>query len=286
VARPADAVPLSLADGFPIRRLLVGRGCKRTDQEAEGQADIHKGANELRSARTPHEMRSGRGMSVTASTRRRSVPAVFVVPSPSDVSDHAWAILAPVLPPAKPGGRPRRVDRRMIHYGIFPVRRSGSQGRLLSRDDGPWSTVSAACRRWRLAGVWERIHHPLRAGAAGGGASAHPQRCQPRSARTRHQLVDTLGVGHGVRVPPADVQERAGACQLLPALWPALPRRELIRAESAEGGRYRPGSGRPWAGACRSPGRPADGGRGGGRTRSHPPATRLPTCSPNQDAGE
>ncbi len=29
------------------------------------------------------------------------------VPYPSDLSDHEWQLLAPLLPPAKPGGHPR-----------------------------------------------------------------------------------------------------------------------------------------------------------------------------------
>ena len=42
-------------------------------------------------------------------------PAIY----PSDLSDHEWALLKPLLPPAKPGGRPRSVDLRRILNGIF-----------------------------------------------------------------------------------------------------------------------------------------------------------------------
>src|SRR5215831_2666854 len=96
------------------------------------------------------------------STRRWIMPEALVALYPSDVSEHEWAILAPLLPPAKPGGRPRSVNLRVILNGIFHVLRSGCQWRLLPRDYGPWSTVYAYCRRWRLAGIWERIHHTLR----------------------------------------------------------------------------------------------------------------------------
>ena len=37
---------------------------------------------------------------------------------PSDLSDREWAILAPLLPAAKPGGRPRSVDLREIVNAI------------------------------------------------------------------------------------------------------------------------------------------------------------------------
>jgi transposase len=49
------------------------------------------------------------------------------MPDPSDLSDQAWAILAPLLPTAKPGGRPRAVDLRRICHGRFHVLRSGCQ---------------------------------------------------------------------------------------------------------------------------------------------------------------
>jgi hypothetical protein len=38
---------------------------------------------------------------------------------PSDLSDREWSRLKPMLPPAKPGGRPRSVDLRRILNGIF-----------------------------------------------------------------------------------------------------------------------------------------------------------------------
>jgi putative transposase len=61
--------------------------------------------------------------------------------SPADLSEREWAILAPLLPPPKPGGRPRAVELRRIRNGLFPVLRSGCQWRLLPREYGPWSTV-------------------------------------------------------------------------------------------------------------------------------------------------
>jgi hypothetical protein len=35
-------------------------------------------------------------------------------PYPTDLTDEQWAILQPLLPPAKPGGRPRAVDLREV----------------------------------------------------------------------------------------------------------------------------------------------------------------------------
>ena len=44
---------------------------------------------------------------------------------PSDLTDSEWSLLAPLLPPAKPGGRPRRVDLRRILNGLFYLLRTG-----------------------------------------------------------------------------------------------------------------------------------------------------------------
>jgi putative transposase len=53
------------------------------------------------------------------------------------------------------------------------------------------------------------------------------------SGRKRHLLVDTRGLVLRVLVHPADLQDRAGAPPLLLPLASALPRLELIWADSA-----------------------------------------------------
>ena len=44
---------------------------------------------------------------------------------PTDLTDAQWAILEPLIPPAKPGGRPRRMEMREIVNAIFYVTRTG-----------------------------------------------------------------------------------------------------------------------------------------------------------------
>lgn len=56
-----------------------------------------------------------------------SASAVSFVPYPSELSDREWAILDPLLPAAKRGGRPQSVDLRMILNGLFSVLRCGCQ---------------------------------------------------------------------------------------------------------------------------------------------------------------
>lgn len=81
---------------------------------------------------------------------------------PSDLTDQEWTILEPLLPPAKPGGRPRRVNMREVLNAIFYVDRTGCQWRALPHDFPPWPTVWTYFRTWRNDGTWERIHTVLR----------------------------------------------------------------------------------------------------------------------------
>jgi putative transposase len=84
-------------------------------------------------------------------------------PYPTDLTDAQWALLAPLLPPAKPGGRPRSVDLREIVNAILYQVRSGGAWRLLPHEFPPWGTVHYYYRRWRLDGTWQQVHDTLRA---------------------------------------------------------------------------------------------------------------------------
>src|SRR5690242_20311779 len=93
---------------------------------------------------------------VTPSTRK---------PYPSDLRDAEWALLEPLVPAVKPGGRPARHSRREIVNGILYVVRGGNQWRAIPHDLPPWQTVYFYFRRWRNDGTWETIHSALRAKA-------------------------------------------------------------------------------------------------------------------------
>ena len=60
---------------------------------------------------------------------------------PRDLKDAEWAVLAPLIPAAKPGGRPRCSDMRRISNGFFYVLRTGCGWRYLPREYGAWQTV-------------------------------------------------------------------------------------------------------------------------------------------------
>src|SRR5690348_4014634 len=83
-------------------------------------------------------------------------------PYPSDLTDAQWALLEPLIPPAKPGGRPRRVQMREVVNALFYWSRTGCQWRHLPHDLPPWGTVHYYYWRWRQDGTWQRLHDTLR----------------------------------------------------------------------------------------------------------------------------
>ena len=82
---------------------------------------------------------------------------------PSDMTDAQWQRLVPLIPPAKPGGRPRVVDIRAVVDAIFYRTKTGCQWRQLPHDFPPWGTVACYFSRWHRNGLWLRIHHTLHA---------------------------------------------------------------------------------------------------------------------------
>jgi len=64
---------------------------------------------------------------------------------PSDLTDEQWAIVAPLIPPAKSGprgGHPRQVDMREVLHTLCSLHRSGCPWDMLPHDVLPTSTVS------------------------------------------------------------------------------------------------------------------------------------------------
>jgi len=165
---------------------------------------------------------------------------------PSDLSDAEWQVLSPLIPPAKFGGHPRIVDIRRILNGIFYLLRGGIGWRMMPHEYGPWSTVYAYFRKWRLDGTWERIHTWLRERLrlhAGREPTPSAAIIDSQSVKTteqggphgydggkkingrkRHILVDTLGLLLKVVVHAATIQDRVGAKLVLEGLRQCFPR--------------------------------------------------------------
>jgi putative transposase len=83
-------------------------------------------------------------------------------PYPTDLTDAQWERLAPLLPAAQPGGRPRSVDLREVCTAIFSVTRGGCPWRMLPPDLPKWQTVYWYLRAWQADGTWEAINDTLR----------------------------------------------------------------------------------------------------------------------------
>src|SRR5438270_8198561 len=77
---------------------------------------------------------------------------------PSDLSDAEWAIVEPMIPPARHGGRKRSVNVREVLNGIFYVLWTGCQWKALPKDLPPKSTVHDYLDLWNWDGTLERIH--------------------------------------------------------------------------------------------------------------------------------
>ena len=175
---------------------------------------------------------------------------------PSDLSDEQFARLEPLLPAARPGGRPRSVNLHDVVDAIFYVNRAGCQWRALPKDYPPWSTAYHYFRAWRKDGTWEKVNDALReqvrtkagrkptprtgymdsqsakAGGSGGEVGYDP--AKKVVGRKRHVVVDSLGLLLAVMVTAANVPDARAGIDLI-ALLPLriLPRLRVLWADAA-----------------------------------------------------
>src|SRR5882757_1995803 len=96
---------------------------------------------------------------------------------PSDLTDEEWAHVAPVIPPAKPGGNKRTVDVREVMNGVMYVLSTGCQWRALPKDLAPKSTVHDYLILWSCDGTLDRIQ--------GGPASIRMAMMRAKRSRAR-----------------------------------------------------------------------------------------------------
>jgi len=112
---------------------------------------------------------------------------------PSDLRDAEWARLEPLIPPARPGGRPRKTDLRTAVNAILYLLRTGCPWRYLLRDSfPPRSTVYNIFRKFQRDGDWEAIwaelHMALRSSTKSVGTSPGSHSSGPMAATTPGRL--------------------------------------------------------------------------------------------------
>ena len=81
------------------------------------------------------------------------------------LTDDQWRLMQPLIPPAKPGGRPRTANMRRLLDSLFYLLRTGCQWRHLPPPPAflPWLTVYGYFRAFlRMGmGMWESMRHHL-----------------------------------------------------------------------------------------------------------------------------
>ena len=180
---------------------------------------------------------------------------------PSDLTDEQWALVGPMLPPAKQsprGGRPRKVHVRAVLHTLFSLHRRGCQWDMLPHDVLPKSPVYDYVVPWRDDGTWAKLVKVWRERtrvAAGreptpsavciesqsvkttemGGPERGEDGGKKLKGRKRQLWVDTLGLLLAVLLTSAALDDGVAAPLLLGPVHPShFPRLGTICADQKD----------------------------------------------------
>ncbi len=155
----------------------------------------------------------------------------------TDLTDKQWDVIGPLLPPAKRGGRRRKVDLRLVLNTIFYLNKTGCQWRMLPKDLAKPTTANGYFNAWKQDGTWQGIMDALRRRIrVEAGREPEPQKAAidsqtvkgsecggPRgydggkkvNGRKRHIVVDTMGLLLVVLVTSANADDGTTAPEVL-----------------------------------------------------------------------
>lgn len=179
---------------------------------------------------------------------------------PSDLTDAQWAAVAPMIPDATPGGRPRKADKREIMDAILYILRAGCAWRLSPHVSRPGGPSAAACAvgggkvrglvsttgwRWPTArekAATPRLQPPSStARPSGRRIKRGIPRLRRRKADQRPQAAyaSTAAAGRllSIEVHAADVQDRDGAKGVRKRSRRRFPFVEKVYADGGYAGR-------------------------------------------------
>jgi len=161
---------------------------------------------------------------------------------PTDLTDEQWGVLEPLLPAAKGGGRPRKVNLRLVVNTIFYLNKAGCPWNMLPTDLAKRSTANGYFTAWKSNGTWQALLDALRRQVrVATGHEPEPQKAAIDSqtvkgseaggvrgydggkkitGRKRHLVVDSLGLLLVVLVTGANADDGSTAPEVLKKLTP------------------------------------------------------------------